>query len=73
VRLPSGGYLLDACAAKTGRSDTSKRPRGQRRETDEGQAAYRKRKWIAEPPNGWIKERAGVSAVQHAAAAPGAS
>ena len=24
-------------------------------QTDEGQAAYRKRKWIAEPPNGWIK------------------
>lgn len=23
--------------------------------TPEGQAAYRKRKWIAEPPNGWIK------------------
>jgi hypothetical protein len=23
--------------------------------TDEGQAAYRKREWIAEPPNGWIK------------------
>ena len=23
--------------------------------TDEGSAAYRKRKWIAEPPNGWIK------------------
>lgn len=23
--------------------------------TDEGRAAYRKRKWIAEPPNGWIK------------------
>ena len=21
----------------------------------DGQAAYRKRKWIAEPPNGWIK------------------
>ena len=21
----------------------------------EGQEAYRKRKWIAEPPNGWIK------------------
>ena len=20
-----------------------------------GEAAYRKRKWIAEPPNGWIK------------------
>ena len=24
--------------------------------TDEGRAAYRKRKWIAEPPNGWIKK-----------------
>ena len=24
-------------------------------QTDEGRAAYRKRKWIAEPPNGWIK------------------
>ena len=24
-------------------------------QTDEGQAAYRKRKGIAEPPNGWIK------------------
>jgi hypothetical protein len=23
--------------------------------TDEGKAAYRKRKWIAEPPNGWVK------------------
>jgi len=23
--------------------------------TAEGQAAYRKRKWIAEPPHGWIK------------------
>jgi len=23
--------------------------------TDEGRVAYRKRKWIAEPPNGWIK------------------
>ena len=22
---------------------------------DEGTAAYRRRKWIAEPPNGWIK------------------
>lgn len=22
---------------------------------DAGKAAYRKRKWIAEPPNGWIK------------------
>ena len=24
-------------------------------QTDEGKTAYRKRKWIAEPPNGWIK------------------
>ena len=24
-------------------------------QTDEGKAAYRRRKWIAEPPNGWIK------------------
>jgi transposase len=24
-------------------------------QTDRGRAAYRKRKWIAEPPNGWIK------------------
>ena len=24
-------------------------------QTDKGKAAYRKRKWIAEPPNGWIK------------------
>ena len=26
-----------------------------RLKTDAGRAAYRKRKWIAEPPNGWIK------------------
>jgi len=24
-------------------------------QTEQGKAAYRKRKWIAEPPNGWIK------------------
>jgi Transposase DDE domain len=24
-------------------------------QTDEGKTAYRRRKWIAEPPNGWIK------------------
>ena len=24
-------------------------------QTEEGRAAYRKRKWLAEPPNGWIK------------------
>ena len=26
-----------------------------RLQSEKGQAAYRKRKWIAEPPNGWIK------------------
>ena len=26
-----------------------------RLQTNEGKAAYRRRKWIAEPPNGWIK------------------
>ena len=24
-------------------------------QTEQGKADYRKRKWIAEPPNGWIK------------------
>ena len=24
-------------------------------QTEAGKAAYRKRKWIAEPPNGWVK------------------
>lgn len=24
-------------------------------QTDQGRAAYRRRKWIAEPPDGWIK------------------
>lgn len=24
-------------------------------QTDKAKSAYRKRKWIAEPPNGWIK------------------
>jgi hypothetical protein len=24
-------------------------------QTDHGRSAYRKRNWIAEPPNGWIK------------------
>ncbi|MEK8033645.1 transposase, partial [Ideonella sp. DXS29W] len=28
--------------------------------TDQGKAAYRKRKWIAEPPNGWIKNVLGL-------------
>jgi hypothetical protein len=39
--------------------DTKRNPRSAemaaRLQSDEGQAAYRKRKWIAEPPNGWIK------------------
>ncbi|SCK36595.1 Transposase [Variovorax sp. HW608] len=29
-------------------------------QTEEGQTAYRKRKWIAEPPNGWIKSVLGL-------------
>ena len=24
-------------------------------QADNGRAAYRRRKWLAEPPNGWIK------------------
>ena len=28
-------------------------------QTDQGRAAYRRRKWIAEPPNGWIKSALG--------------
>ena len=39
--------------------DAQKNPRtaemAARLQTDEGKAAYRRRKWIAEPPNGWIK------------------
>jgi transposase len=39
--------------------DSSKYPRtaamAAKLQTDEGKVAYRKRKWIAEPPNGWIK------------------
>jgi hypothetical protein len=27
----------------------------QKLQSDQGKAAYRKRKWIAEPPNGWVK------------------
>jgi hypothetical protein len=29
-------------------------------QTEEGRAAYRKRKWIAEPPNGWIRNVLGL-------------
>jgi transposase len=39
--------------------DASRSPRtaamAAKLQTEEGQRAYRKRKWIAEPPNGWIK------------------
>ena len=39
--------------------DAQKMPRtaamAEKLQTDEGKTAYRKRKWIAEPPNGWIK------------------
>ena len=39
--------------------DSSKYPRtaamAAKLQTDEAKEAYRKRKWIAEPPNGWIK------------------
>lgn len=39
--------------------DAAKYPRtaemAAKMQTDEGQRAYRRRKWIAEPPNGWIK------------------
>jgi transposase len=41
------------------RIDASKNPctvaMAAKMQTEEGQGAYRKRKWIAEPPNGWIK------------------
>ena len=42
-------------------------------ETAQGKADYRKRKWIAEPPNGWIKEYSGVSPIQHARVGQGTS
>ena len=39
--------------------DASRSPRtvamAAKLQTDEGQRVYRQRKWIAEPPNGWIK------------------
>ena len=39
--------------------DAAKHPRtvemAAKMQTDEGQIAYRRRKWIAESPNGWIK------------------
>ncbi len=28
--------------------------------TEEGRAAWRRRKWIAQPPNGWIKNAPGL-------------
>jgi hypothetical protein len=42
-----------------GQFNTTKYPRtaamAAKLKTDEGRDAYRRRKWIAEPPNGWIK------------------
>ena len=44
--------------------DAEKMPRtaamAKKLQTDEGKTAYRKRKWIAEPPNGWIKSVLGL-------------
>lgn len=31
------------------------RPMQAKRRAEKGKADYRKRKWIAEPPNGWVK------------------
>jgi hypothetical protein len=41
--------------------------------TQDARAAYRRRKWLAEPPNGWIKNVLGFRQFQHAWSAPGAS
>ena len=48
------------CEGKPGAViDTKKNPHtaamAAKMQTDEGRAAYRRRKWIAEPPSGWIK------------------
>ena len=40
--------------------------------TPAGRTAYAERKWLSEAPNGWIKHRAGVSALQPAWAGEGA-
>ena len=43
----------------TGKIDSQRYPHtaqmAAKLQTEQGKAAYRKRKWIAEPPNGWIK------------------
>ena len=39
---------------------------GRKIRVTETQSAYRRRKWLSEPPNGWVKKRAGVPTVQHA-------
>ncbi len=46
-----GRQQLDIDAAKYPRTAEM----AAKMQTDEGQRAYRRRKWIAEPPNGWIK------------------
>ena len=46
-----GKQQLDIDAAKYPRTAEM----AAKMQTDEGRKAYRRRKWIAEPPNGWIK------------------
>lgn len=46
-----GRQQLDIDAAKYPRTAEM----AAKMQTDEGRKAYRRRKWIAEPPNGWIK------------------
>jgi hypothetical protein len=68
---------LDARGQTLRRVDAQRNPHTaemvQKLQTDEGKAAYRRRKWLAEPPNGWIKNVLGVPTVQPARPAPGAS
>ena len=40
--------------------------------TPAGRTAYAERKWLSEAPNGWIKARAGISALQPARTREGA-
>ena len=66
--LPEGPAELVVALGREGRQqlkfDAARSPRtaemAARLQSDEGQAACRKRKWIAEPPNGWIKNVLGL-------------
>lgn len=61
--LASSGVDLVVAIGREGkqalRFDAQRSPHtaamGAKLKTQEGQAAYRRRKWLAEPPNGWIK------------------